>query len=388
VKFRATLDRLAPTNRGTRTHGRGVRFKRSRPLVLYWQDGQLVFENYVLRTRISAEPLACSILHFCNDWKSSQQIVSFLGEYDPSSVLKSLDLLGENGVLERSDKKRDPRLKAMEKWEAWIPAAGLFHFSTKDTEFAADPRLAFEELKRRANDDPMPLPLKKYPKAPRTKLPRVLPRGEFPNVLKSRRTWRIFGQGTVSLETLAHALELTFGIQDWVKIPGLGRVAMKTSPSGGALHPIEAYILAQRVQGLKRGFYHYNAANHELEWLRNGVPLRMLEQSLGHQRWFTDCAFFVLMTAVFGRTQWKYDFPRAYRVVLAESGHLCQTFCLSATWLGLAPCCTMAQMDTQWEKWLGIDGVTESILYVAGAGTRPLPGQETTQKLELQSLRD
>jgi len=31
----------------------------------------------------------------------------------------------------------------------------------------------------------------------------------------------------------------------------------------------------------------------------------------------------------------------------------------------------MAQTDTKWEEWLGIDGVRESILYVAGAGTRP-----------------
>jgi len=27
--------------------------------------------------------------------------------------------------------------------------------------------------------------------------------------------------------------------------------------------------------------------------------------------------------------------------------------------------------DTKWEKWLGIDGVRESIIYVAGAGTMP-----------------
>ncbi len=77
------------------------------------------------------------------------------------------------------------------------------------------------------------------------------------------------------------------------------------------------------------------------------------------------------MTAVFPRTQWKYNFARAYRVVLAEAGHLCQTFCLTATWLGLAPFCTMALADTRIERDLGVDGVTESVLYAAGVGRPP-----------------
>ena len=91
----------------------------------------------------------------------------------------------------------------------------------------------------------------------------------------------------------------------------------------------------------------------------------------GNQWWFTKAAFLVLITTVFGRTRWKYEFPRVYRGILLEAGHLCQTFCLTATWRGLAPFCTIAYADTQWEKWLGIDGVNESLLYIAGAGTRP-----------------
>ena len=56
------------------------------------------------------------------------------------------------------------------------------------------------------------------------------------------------------------------------------------------------------------------------------------------------------MTAVFPRTMWKYQHVRAYRVVLLDAGHLCQTFCLVATWLGLAPFCTAALKDTLIEK--------------------------------------
>lgn len=367
-----------------------VRFRRSAPLVLYWQDGELVFENFALRTRMTADPLVCSILHFCGEWRGFREIVLLLGDYDEDSVVKNLEQLCENGVLERSDRGRDTRVAAMERWATWNPAAGFFHFSTKDTEFSPDPERAVEELKRRVKHEPMPLPLKRHGAGRRTKLPHASNEGGFPELLKSRRTWRKYGNEEVALEELGQLLELTFGIQGWVDVPGLGRAAMKTSPSGGDLHPIEAYVLAQRVKGLRKGIYHYDAERHELEWLRKGMARRTLERSLGNQNWFAKGAFLVLMTAVFGRTQWKYDFPRAYRVVLAEAGHLCQTFCLTATWLGLAPFCTMAQTDTKWEEWLRIDGVDESILYVAGAGTRPadtrgahigMIGKGTEQKL-------
>jgi nitroreductase len=76
-------------------------------------------------------------------------------------------------------------------------------------------------------------------------------------------------------------------------------------------------------------------------------------------------------TAVFPREFWRYTYPRAYRAVLIEAGHLCQTFCLTATWLGLAPFCTMALADSRIERDLKLDGITESVLYAAGVGTRP-----------------
>lgn len=367
-----TERRPARQKPGRGTRGVRARFRRSACLVLYWQDGELVFENFALRTKMSADPLLCSLLGFCTQWRSFREVAAYLSEFDEASILENLIQLCANGVLERSDQERDPRLDTMERWAPWNPAAGFFHFSTKDTRFAPDPKRASDELKRRARHDPMPLPVKSYPRATRTKLPRVWAAGEFPEILKSRRTWRKYGRKAVTLETLAQLLQLTFGIQGWVNVPGLGPAAMKTSPSGGDLHPIEAYVLAQRVTGLKRGLYHYNAARHELERLHPGLTRTMVSRNLGNQSWFAEGAFLVLMTAVFGRTQWKYDFPRAYRVVLAEAGHLGQSFCLTATWLGLAPFCTMAQTDTKWEKWLGIDGVNESMLYIAGAGTRPV----------------
>jgi SagB-type dehydrogenase family enzyme len=89
------------------------------------------------------------------------------------------------------------------------------------------------------------------------------------------------------------------------------------------------------------------------------------------QFWFEGAAALVFFSALYARYLWKYSSPRAYRGTLIEAGHQCQTFCLVATWLGLAPFCTMALADSEIELDLGLDGISESVLYAAGVGMRP-----------------
>ena len=75
----------------------------------------------------------------------------------------------------------------------------------------------------------------------------------------------------------------------------------------------------------------------------------------------------------------SYSYARAYRAVLIEAGHLCQTFFLVATWLGLAPFCSMALADSPIEKDLGLDGICESVLYAAGVGV-PARGRRSSHE--------
>jgi SagB-type dehydrogenase family enzyme len=143
---------------------------------------------------------------------------------------------------------------------------------------------------------------------------------------------------------------------------------LKTSPSAGARHPIEVYVLALAVDGLDPGSYHYRPADHELELVsaRSG-PETARAWCAGQAHPANASAIFV-MTAVFDRSMWKYPNPRAYRTVLLDAGHLGQTFCLTATHLGLASFCTAALKDSLIEDDLGLDGISESAIYVVGAG--------------------
>lgn len=348
-----------------------LRYRSASAVIIYWHEGNLVFDNYLAGSRINADPIVCRILDFCRVWRTVSQVAAHLGNFQQASVRRTLESLTRHAMLHRSDQPPDKREAALARWQSWLPAAGFFHFSTRDVEFAKDPVAAFRQLQQRAKSQPMPGIGKSCPGARRVLLPAASSAGEFPRILKDRRTWRKFSTKPVPLADLASLLGLTFGAQGWARIPGLGRVAIKTSPSGGSLHPIEAYVLVRNVKGLQQGIYYYDARRQALVWLRTGISRNQLKKMIGHQWWFAETPFLVLMTAVFARPQWKYDYPRVYRAVLLEAGHLCQTFCLTATWRGLAPFCTIALADTKWEKLLGIDGINESLIYAAGAGLRP-----------------
>jgi SagB-type dehydrogenase family enzyme len=348
-----------------------VLFRRSPFLVSYWNDNGLVFENYATGKGATAAPIATEVLNFFSRWLPAEAVFRHLPQYSPSSLRAAINQLLRHSLLQRSDRKLQPLERAMPAWKDWNPAAGFFHFTGRDLPFEADLVSIGRYMEGLTHEKPMPVPVKHYPRATQTLLPPPQVEGEFTRVLTARRTWRRFAVGKLALADLATLLGLTWGVREWVAVPPLGRFAVKTSPSGGALHPIEAYVVARDVQGIAPGVYHYDATRHRLELLRRGMTRDRMSDYVIGQKWFSEAAAFVFMTAVFTRTQWKYRYPRAYRVVLAEAGHLCQTFCLLATWLGLAPFCTMAMADSKIDRDLGIDGVTEGVLYVAGVGKRP-----------------
>jgi SagB-type dehydrogenase family enzyme len=246
----------------------------------------------------------------------------------------------------------------------------LLHFGTKDETYPAA-RVAARDFLRRARASRQPAPTKTYPPPRRRLPPPAIIDVPLADALGGRRTWRRFGRAALSLDDIATLAGLTWGVQRWARDTAGGRVGLKTSPSGGAMHPGEVYVAAFNVRGLRRGLYHFDAARHALTRVA-GAPARFTpSRYLPSQPWYAGASALFLMTAVVERERWKYDSPRAYRAMLIDAGHLCQTFCLVATALGLAPFCSMALADSVVERDAGLDGLSEIALYAAGVGTRP-----------------
>jgi SagB-type dehydrogenase family enzyme len=334
----------------------------------YWDDGDLRLVNYLTRGEYAANPIVLEIIRFFFSPRTIRDALLEFDTYSPKSVgeaiLKLVDaeLLLECGSPEAA---RDDLLDSL--WKPWLPHGG-YHFLTKDAPYAGDD-WTLEQKMQAVAAAPQPPLFKKTEGAKTISLPHHEKETDsFFKTLHARRTFRAFSQQPVSLENVSKLLQTTWGVQGYVESPGFGPLALKTSPSGGARHPVEVYLMALRVEGVGAGLYHYDVRDHALELISSGAAPQLARDYCADQPYVADAAALFIMTGVFARDMWKYQHPRAYRVVLLDAGHLGQTFCLTATRLGLAPFSTAALKDTLIERDLGIDGISESVLYVTGIG--------------------
>jgi SagB-type dehydrogenase family enzyme len=333
-----------------------------------------VLHQFARGTRTIAPPPVVAVLDAARDWTRVEDLAAVLPGVPAAAVATLVRGLARRGLLEREGPgPRDPREAAAASWGLWNPVAGFFHQATRDVRFS--PRAdANTWLRRRARETPPPAAVAARPEAPSRDVQALPPpamTGDLARTLRARRSWRRLGRGPLSLDALATLLGLTWGVQAWVDVDGFGAMPLKTSPSGGARHAVEAYVAVRRVTGLEPGLYHYESAAHRLVRRPGRLTGRALAACVPHQTWMATAPVLIFMTAVFARAQWRYQTPRAYRTVLAEVGHHAQTFCLLATERALAPFCTMALADSVVERLLGVDGVREAVLYAVGVGERP-----------------
>jgi SagB-type dehydrogenase family enzyme len=358
--------RVSGAPRGRRT---AVRYRRSPHLVAYWRDGSLRIVNYATRNTSTANTLVCELLDFCGEWRSLADISQAVSVGSSPLVSALLERLVSLSLVLRSDRPVDPRLTAMDTLGSWNPEAGFFHSASKDVRFWS-PAQARRHARNAADLVPMPSPIKSYPGARTIRLPDASTETPFAEVVLSRRTSRRYSSVPVTLGELSTILALSAGVQHWATTDA-GEVPLKTAPSGGARHPIECYVVVRAVTGLKQGIYHYGADRHVLERVRGAVSPARMRSYVPHSGYFADGSAMIFFTAAFERQLWRYPYSRAYRAALIEAGHVCQTLLLTATSLGLASYCVLGLADSLIERDLGIDGITESVVYCAGVGRPP-----------------
>jgi SagB-type dehydrogenase family enzyme len=184
----------------------------------------------------------------------------------------------------------------------------------------------------------------------------------------ARRTRRTFRREAISIQDFSALLLWTWGQTRTMRDPDLGPYILRTSPSGGARHPIEVYPVVRRVEGIPPGIYHYSVQRHRLETLRPGKFEDLVVRLYANQDWMRDASAVFFMPAIVARSMWKYKQAQAYRVMQLDAGHLGQTFHLVCTALGLAPFTTAATDDLAIERELELDGVSEIAIYTAATG--------------------
>ena len=234
-----------------------------------------------------------------------------------------------------------------------------------------------------------PATYKVYSHAPVVSLPAPVPDAQGdpgPDLwtsVKRRRSVRSFSASPITLIELSRLLWISAGITNSYITPH-GQEFYRAAPTAGALYPIETYIVANRVEDLDPGLYHYRVAgrdmlerpiaegSHSLEQLRVGDLRQEIAESALDQPFCGKAGAVFLWTAVFARSAWKYG-ERAYRYFYLDAGHMAAHLSLAAVSQGLGSCPVAAFYDEEVNALLGVDGESEGIVYMTAVGRPSRP---------------
>ena len=149
----------------------------------------------------------------------------------------------------------------------------------------------------------------------------------LPQLLQRRRSQREYSRESLTLAEVSQLLWAAQGITH--------KRGFRTAPSAGALYPLELYLVAGKVSGLKTGVYHYQIQQHRLEPQVAGDKRIGLGRAALWQTWMAKAPVIIVFAAEYERTARKYGI-RAERYVHMEVGHAAQNLFLQAEDLGLA----------------------------------------------------
>jgi putative peptide maturation dehydrogenase len=203
----------------------------------------------------------------------------------------------------------------------------------------------------------------------------------FDELLLKRVTCRNYDTTrTLGLAEFSAVLHRTFAARAVVETaPGV-HILKKGVPSAGGLHPTEAYLLVQRVEGVAPGLYHYHPIDHALEPIRGLEPdeaQALARTFVAGQDYFAQAHVMVIAASRFHRNFWKYrTHAKAYRALNLDVGYLSHTIYLSSTELGLAAFITAAINEVDIEQAFGLDPLEEGPLAVCGFGIRAAQKKE------------
>lgn len=211
---------------------------------------------------------------------------------------------------------------------------------------------------------------KSYPGAVFTPLPTITPGDgtSFEHVAASRRSIRRFSGQALDIEQLSRLLYFGNGITGQLDASEHGIVQpVRATPSGGALYPVELYIIALAVDGLSGGVYHYAVARHGMECLKECDAATVLSDSTSDPKLFSNAAVAFVISGNFGRAHFKYG-ERGYRFTLLEAGHICQNLLLASTAMKLGAVAVGGFLDDDINALLDLDGVDEASVYIIAVG--------------------
>lgn len=174
---------------------------------------------------------------------------------------------------------------------------------------------------------------------------------------KRRSHGNLVGINKINMQDLSSLTWAGYGVNDDDKF--LNR---RTIPSAGALYPCELYMLSIDTD-LGPGLFHYCPKENVYEKLK-GEEVK-LEELFVSKIGLENAAAVFIVTAIFDRSYFKYG-ERSYRFLMLEAGAIAQNISLAASSIGRIATSHGGTADVELEKYIGIDGISESVVIAVG----------------------
>ncbi len=125
-----------------------------------------------------------------------------------------------------------------------------------------------------------------------------------------------------SIESISQFFQFSLGLSAIKSYEGQSW-ALRCNASSGNLQPSESYIIAQDIENIEDGLYHYDVRNHNLELLAQKTQNLNIPKD----------SFIIGLTSIVWREAWKYG-ERSWRYTQLDCGHAYKALEISAKILG------------------------------------------------------
>ncbi|RPH92575.1 SagB/ThcOx family dehydrogenase [candidate division KSB1 bacterium] len=190
--------------------------------------------------------------------------------------------------------------------------------------------------------------------------PKTRSRFSVERALLMRRSIRDYTKESLTLEELTQLLWSCQGITS--------AEGFRTTPSAGAVYPLEIYAVVERVDDLPAGVYHYlpGRKEHRIESVKRGHFGKRIFELSTKQDFIKDAAVNIILATVTSRMEKQYG-EAALRYVLMEMGHAAQNIHIQAEALGLGSVAVGYLNEKTVQELMGIEAEP---LYMVSAGKK------------------
>ncbi len=191
-----------------------------------------------------------------------------------------------------------------------------------------------------------------------------IPEKDITQVINQRKSVRSYLEESLTLEELSYLLWCTQGVKKIISNTTTKRIV----PSAGSRHPLETYLVINRVKGLPIGLYRYISLEHKLLKIKTDSQImKKIVEACNDQQFIGKSALIFIWSANIYRMKWRHG-ERAYRYIFLDAGHVGQNLYLAATVINCGVCTISVFLDDELNHLVGIDGKNEFVIYMAAVG--------------------